>query len=147
MKKRTLALLLGVVMAFGLAACGGGESAPAEDPAEETILNLEGEWKQVNSASEDSYQIATIGGDEITVYWFDATTDTKSLYWAGTYVAPTEPGDTYSWESANDTEQTSMALMASPDEIKEFTYKDGQLQYDVSMMGSTQTVKLEMNEQ
>lgn len=36
MKKRTLALLLGVAMAFGLTACGGGESAPAEDTAEGT---------------------------------------------------------------------------------------------------------------
>lgn len=36
MKKRTLALLLGIVMAFGLTACGGGESAPAEDTSAET---------------------------------------------------------------------------------------------------------------
>ena len=36
MKKRTLALLLGIVMIFGLAACGGGEAAPTEDSEAET---------------------------------------------------------------------------------------------------------------
>lgn len=36
MKKRTIALLLGIVMVFCLSACGGGETAQAEDSAEET---------------------------------------------------------------------------------------------------------------
>lgn len=55
MKKRTLALLLGVVMAFGLAACGGGESAAdagantdAEQPETEEAAGLPSEGEVSN---------------------------------------------------------------------------------------------------
>lgn len=143
-QKRTFALLLGLVLAFGLTGCGG-DTAPAEDDtdAQETVLDLTGEWEQAEKASEDSYQVATINGDEITVYWYDATTDTKSLYWAGTYAAPTEPGDTYAWTSENDTSKTAGALLSSSDDTKEFSYENGRISYEVSALGTTTTVKLE----
>ena len=41
MKRRALAFLLCAVMAFGLTACGGGESAPAADVAEEQTVSTE----------------------------------------------------------------------------------------------------------
>ena len=44
MKKRTLALLLAVVMVFGLAACGGGSNTGADG---ETVLTFA--YKQVNN--------------------------------------------------------------------------------------------------
>ena len=43
----------------------------------------------------------------------------------------------------NDTEKTDSALLASGDETKTFTYSDGQITYDVTAMGITETVKLE----
>lgn len=107
------------------------------------IPDLTGEWKQVNSNSEDSWQSATIDESAITVYWVSDNGDTKSLYWAGTYTAPINEDEPYSWDSENDTEKTSTALLASGDNIKTFTYEDGQISYEISALGTTTTVKLE----
>ena len=129
-------ILFIVFVSLFLFSCGG-ESVDSSVPAD-----LTGEWKQSNSNSEDSYQTATISGDVIEVYWVTESTSTKSLYWAGSFVAPSAGGD-YSWDSANDTEKTSSALLASGDATKTFTYSDGKLSYSVSALGVTQTVELE----
>ena len=162
--KKIVALLLSAALVLPFAACSSNEDTSAADstppvssadevaetPSEEEPtpepVSLDGTWVQVNAASEDSYQEAVISGDTITVNWVTASTDTKSLYWAGSVEIPADSGDSFSWDSENDTEQTQGAIMASGDETKTFTYSDGQLSYDVSAMGMTQTVKLEKSE-
>lgn len=139
MKRKLLSILAAASLAMSLAACGGTSSSAG--PAD-----LTGDWKQANSNSETSYQTATISGSTIEVYWYDAATETKALYWAGTYTAPTDATEPYTWESENDTEKTSTALMASGDATKTFTYEKGEITYDVSMMGVTQTVHLKRAE-
>ena len=152
MKQKILVLLLGAALCFSLTACGGTESeSVASAPATSSVSSqsepqppdLSGEWKQVNSNSEDSYQSATITGDVIEIYWVTESTDTKSLYWAGSFVAPETADEPYTWDSVNGTEKTGSALRGSGDGTKTFTYQDGQISYDVSAMGMTQTVKLE----
>lgn len=66
-----------------------------------------------------------------------------SQYWAGSFDAPTTADEPYTWESENDKDQTDMAILASGDDTKTFTYQDGVISYEVSAMGVTQTVKLE----
>lgn len=120
----------------------GGELQPAaEEPA--APLDLTGDWKQVNSESADSYQAATIAGDEILINWVNEAESTTAIYWAGTYDAPTEATDTFTWESVNDTTQTENALLASSDPTKTFTYEDGKLKYQLTAMGVTMTVEME----
>ena len=143
------------VLALALAGCGSSEqpadgsgqpAATQEQPKQEEKaqpLDLTGEWTQSNKNSEDSYQVATISGDTITINWVSNGGDTKSLYWAGSYVAPTEATDSYSWESSNDTEQTDKAMLASSDATKAFKYENGDLSYEASAMGTTTTVKME----
>lgn len=143
------------VLALALAGCGSSEqpadgsgqpAATQEQPKQEEKaqpLDLTGEWTQSNKNSEDSYQVATISGDTITINWVSNGGDTKSLYWAGSYVAPTEATDSYSWESSNDTEQTDKAMLASSDATKAFKYENGVLSYEASAMGTTTTVKME----
>ena len=143
------------VLALALAGCGSSEqpadgsgqpAATQEQPKQEEKaqpLDLTGEWTQSNKNSEDSYQVATISGDTITINWVSNGRDTKSLYWAGSYVAPTEATDSYSWESSNDTEQTDKAMLASSDATKAFKYENGVLSYEASAMGTTTTVKME----
>ncbi len=147
MKKRMLALVFACFMlTLPLTACGGSASSSADtDTSTQQEApqppDLTGEWVQVNNDTEDSYQTATITADTITVNW--VMPDTTALYWAGSFEAPTTADEPYSWDSANDTEQTANALLASPDETKTFTYEDGQLSYSVSAMGVTTTIKLE----
>lgn len=110
--------------------------------SEKQMPDLTGEWKQSNSKSEDSYQAATISGNTIEIYWVSDKGDTKSLYWAGSFVAPTTADEPYSWTSKNDHSKTESALLASSDDIKTMTYKNGVLSYEASAMGTTTTVKL-----
>lgn len=150
--KKLISLALALTLAMSLAACNSGESVPSETPKTSSqatsseapieTVNLEGEWKQSNSGSETAYQSAVIQGDVIEIYWIDEDNETRSLYWSGTAYAP-EPGETeFSWDSKNDTSKTSVALLASSDDTKKFTYKDGEISYEASAMGTTATVKL-----
>jgi len=106
-----------------------------------TPVDLTGDWKQTNSNSADTWQEAVISGDVIEIDWITDNGDTKSLYWAGSFVAPSEPGDSYSWTSNNDHSKTDPSLLAAQSDIKEFTYSAGVLSWDVTMMGTTTTVK------
>ncbi len=149
--KRILATMLCIATLFvGCAGGNGGNSSSTNNNSNsssvsepQTPPDLSGNWVQVNKNSEDNYQIATISGDTIEVYFFDKASDTKSLYWAGSFTAPKTADEPYTWNSENDTSKTENALLASGDETKTFTYKDNQISYDVSAMGTTQTVKLE----
>ncbi|GAA0079162.1 hypothetical protein UT300005_35410 [Clostridium sp. CTA-5] len=116
---------------------GNGGNTP-----EKQIPDLTGEWKQENSKSDKSYQAATIIGDTITIYWVSDNGDTKSLYWAGSFVAPTTADEPYSWTSENDHSKTESALLASSDDTKTIKYQNGVLSYEASAMGTTTTVKL-----
>ena len=107
------------------------------------IADLTGEWKQSNSKSDDSYQAATISGDTIEIYWVSDNGDTKSLYWAGSFVAPTTADEPYIWNSENDLSKTDTAMLASSDDTKTMTYQNGVLSYEASALGTTTTVKLE----
>jgi len=81
----------------------------------------------------------------IEIYW-QIEDGTTSLYWAGTYDAPTSAANEYTWESVNDKSRTETALLASGDDTKTFTYKDGVISYSVSIMGVTTTVELERSD-
>ena len=58
------------------------ESQSAEVTEEAVVepLDLTGEWKQSNSNSADSYQTATIAGEQITVDWVSDAESTKAVY-------------------------------------------------------------------
>ena len=129
--KRTFIITLAMVIALTLVGC-------TAEPAD-----LVGEWTQKDPASDDSYMIATITESTIEVYWFTTEGSTKALYWSGTYIAPTEAGD-HSWDSVNNTEKTSAALLASGDATKAFTYssESGEISFDMSMLGVTTTITL-----
>lgn len=142
--KRAIVTLLVAFMLVGLAGCGGGSgTGQPKETTPPTPPDLTGEWKQVNSNSDDTWQSATISGDTIEVYWVSDNGDTTALYWAGTFVAPENTDEPYSWDSENDKEKTDSALLASGDDTKTFTYEDGQISYSASAMGVTTTVKLE----
>lgn len=153
MKKTAIITFCMVLLIILFTGCSSTPKSPENDdktPAntteskapEKQIPDLTGEWKQVNSNSEESYQAATISGDTIEIYWISDNGDTKSLYWAGSFVAPTTANEPYKWDSKNDHSKTENALLASNDDTKTMTYQNGVLSYEASSMGTTTTVKL-----
>lgn len=97
----------------------------------------------MNSNSDDSRQVLRIMDGVIEVYWFAESDQTLALYWAGSFDAPTDSTEPYSWDSENDKSRTGTALLASGDDKKTFTYENGKLSYSVSLMGETTTVEAE----
>ena len=154
MKKLTIVTLCVALLITVFTGCssmptrsGSGGNTPANSTESKNpkkqAPDLTGNWKQTNSKSNSSYQAATISGDTIEIYWVSDNGDTKSLYWAGTFVAPTVADEPYKWDSKNDHSKTENAILASSDDTKTMTYQNGVLSYEASAMGTTTTVKLE----
>lgn len=72
--------------------------------------------------------------------------DTKSLYRAWTFAAPDGSEESYSWDSENDHDQTGSALLASGEDTRTFTFKNGELSYSASAIGTASTVRLKKKE-
>lgn len=155
--KKLIAVCAVIGMILSLSACGSSTSnestatssqpassaevaEPTPAPTPEPAPDLTGVWTQVDAG--DSYQQATIQGDTIEINWISSD-GTSALYWAGSFTAPENSAEPYSWTSNNDTSKTSGALLASGDASKEFTYENGTISYEVSMMGVTTTLQLE----
>ena len=130
-KVAAFVLVLAVSMVFILGGCGTKE-----------VPDLKGNWKQVNG-SDSAWQEATITDNTITINWVMNNGDTKSLYWIGTFMAPTTPDEPYTWESVKDTTSEQGAFIGSQDSTKKMTYEKNQISYMSSIMGTTTTVRLE----
>lgn len=107
--------------------------APAAD--------LSGYWAQSGWQEKDTFMAAMIHDDIIEIYWMSDKGETAALYWYGSYTAPTTSGK-HTWNSQNDHGVTDLALMASQDDTKTFTYENGEITYSQTAMGMTTTVHL-----
>lgn len=131
--KKLVTVLVGLLLVLAGCSAGGTSNASTAD--------LTGTWKQNNSNSSDSWQEAVITGDTIEINWVSNGGDTKSLYWAGSYTAPTQAVSTFEWDSKNDHSKTDGSMLASSDDTKKFTYADGVLSWPASAMGTDMTIK------
>ncbi|ERK60897.1 hypothetical protein N136_04897 [Leifsonia aquatica ATCC 14665] len=131
----------------GASSSSTASSSAKAEPTQEAAkaADLTGTWKQTNSASPDSYQEAEISGNVITINWVTDNGDTKSIYWVGTFAAPTDPATPYKWTSTRDVAATESAMLASTDDSKEFTFQDDTISYSASALGTTTTIKLAKN--
>lgn len=146
--------LIALAATLALTGCSGTDTVPKSEtapkgetsstPTEEApqTPDLAGSWTQSNRASEDSYQQATITTDTMTVEWVSDGGDTTSIYWVGTFEAPTDATEPYTWTSQRDAAATDFALLASTDDAKEFTHEGDTISYKVSALGTTTTVDL-----
>lgn len=140
--KNLLTVLVGLLLLAGCSTAGGATNA-SQPAAAPVPADLTGTWKQNNSNSTDSWQEAVIKDDAIEINWVSNKGDTRSLYWAGSYTAPTEPGNSYEWESKNDHSKTDGAILASSDDTKKFTVAGGVLSWHASAMGTDMVIKSE----
>jgi hypothetical protein len=152
-KLTPLALTVTISAAIALTGCASTPSAPVSPSSHGTPVaeatkepakpaDLTGTWKQTNSAAADSYQEAEISGNVITINWVADNGDTKSIYWIGTFTAPTDATTPYKWTSTRDKAATESAMLASQDDTKDFTFQDDTVSYTASALGTTTTIKL-----
>lgn len=167
MKKRGFALALAAIIgAAVITGCGGGSGsgqsqqgtssavqnktkAEEQPEAKEEVvepLDLTGNWAQKGKEGSDSFQAGYIENGVIELFWITDNGNTHMLYWSGSYDAPTSSGDEYTWDSVNDKIKTDSALMASTQDTKTFDYKNGEISYEVSIMGQTGTITLVRSE-
>lgn len=113
----------------------------AETEAEPIEIHTAGNWIEKGADTSDeeaSYFIADVTDGEISIYFY--STDSKSLYWAGTAPETVTAGDTFVSEANH--ERTDNALLASSSDEKTFTFDGESLSYDFSMLGVTRTVHI-----
>ena len=112
MKKMLMVALCGTLALF-LFGCGGGASggsdgstsdAPQQEEQKKP-LDLSGSGNE-SLKSGDGYQEATIQDNVIEINWVSDGGDKKSLYWSGTYEAPTR-ATRATWDSVNDTSKAT----------------------------------------
>ena len=104
-------------------------------------LDLTGLWIQDKKSESESRMVATIRDDgKIAVFFILEDDPEPWTYWVGTYDAPTEDTDKYSWTSQNT--YGGNGLLASTAETKDFTYKSDSLSFEVTIDGETNTMKL-----
>lgn len=119
------------------------ETEPETESDPDVIADLNGDWIESGWQDAGTYMICTISDETIEIAWCMDAGETIALYWAGTAPAPTEPGN-YTWDSANDKEQTDYAMFASSDDYKTFEYHadTDEITYSQSAMGVTRTVHM-----
>ena len=132
--KKYIAVFLAIVVSLSLCACGSSGSVAPSEP-----LSLAGNWEEADKS--ETYQAGFIDDSTIEIYWI-MDDGTYALYWSGSYSKPDTAENNYTWESQNDKSRTDSALLASSDDMKQFTYSNGELSYEVSAMGMTRTVVL-----
>ena len=166
--KAKLSILLAVLIGAALVGCGSSSGSAAnassqntstvetsskaesiadsvkEEPSPETEsvepLDLTGQWIQEN-ADASNYMAATIREDgRIGVFFIMENFDGPQIYWVGTYEAPQDNAEEYSWISENTF--GGNALLSSSDETKEFTYQSGKISYPITIQGKKGTVSL-----
>ena len=141
MRKKCIALLLAAAAVFVLAACSSGKAEPPD---------LTGDWIQPSDGA--FYHIATVTDDKIEIWWYLPEDDLRALYWSGSFTPPETGKEPYQWESANafteaELDASNAYVRASREEVKTFTYKKGQLSYNVTAGHLRMTYTLERAEE
>jgi hypothetical protein len=98
---------------------------------------LTGSW----GTSSDPRMTAVVADSTVTVLW--DTGEEKALYWKGTFNTSKTVGDGGVVVSQGDHNAMESSLMGSQDDSKSFVYKDGTLQFELTVLGVTQTIKLD----
>ncbi|MBQ9647251.1 MAG: hypothetical protein IJV43_02680 [Oscillospiraceae bacterium] len=126
MRKKLLSLLLAAAAALALAGCAKNPGPPPD---------LTGGWIQLSQG--EWFHIATITNDTIEIWWYLPAEDERNLYWSGTFTPPEDGKEPYTWTSANNYTEEELNRSytynrTSREETKEFSYKNGQISYNVT---------------
>jgi hypothetical protein len=125
---RSFAILLSATT-LALAGCSSMPgSMPASSASSTESTTLTGEW----SYAKDSMAFdAEVAGDMINIYL--TLDESRGLYWAGTFEEAAVDGQIVA--SNADTAALEASLYGSQSDTKEFTFRNGQIEFEFTIMG------------
>jgi hypothetical protein len=143
-KKNPIKIVIGVlfiVIGLGFIAGCTGEKAPHAKLASNQTTQLTGTWTDDKDPNQGASKIqAVIRGSVIQVTLSDQ--DTSALYWKGSFPKTSASG-TETLVSTGDMKANKSSVIADWTKTKTFVYKDGELTFDLKMMGVTRHVHLQ----
>lgn len=149
MFKRICFCMIVMLFCLSLSGCGNSDVGPQDGTKESKIetteevelLDLTGLWIQDGKKESETHMVATIREDgQIGVFFILEDDPEPWTYWVGTYDAPAEDVDKYSWTSQNT--YGGNGLLASTAETKDFNYASETLSFEVTIQGETNTLNL-----
>jgi len=138
---RLVLLMVVVAISLGVIATScdnSSQSAQADiNKGGNKPISLAGHWHQTKNGIPNTTMSADITSDHIEVTL--KLGDVSGPFWIGTFDATPS---TSTILSHGDTEKMDLDLLASNEKDKEFTYKNGDLSYQFSIMGESTIVHL-----
>jgi hypothetical protein len=131
-----IAILLGLfVWIFSMTGVGGFQNH-ATTVQVNTPVVLAGKWHQSSPPDGMSFD-AQISDDSIQI--MVKMDGSEGIYWLGSFDPNVIAGTI---ESQGDSDAMALEIFASQESFKTFTYKDGTLSFQFSMLGISQTIQL-----
>ena len=85
---------------------------------------------------------ATVADGVMRVDWVLGSQDITTPFWIGTFDAPSDAEEPYTWTSQRDVAATESALLASSEDAKDFTFSNSVISYTVTIQDESATVEL-----
>lgn len=147
MFRKFLGFMAGIVIAALVIGCGSTSTSTPDDSVyvptpSATLVNLAGHWTQVKGFNGVT-MVADIYTDSIQINM--TMGNMTSIFWLGSFNVgygdnpQTKPIET---NSLPDPDAVHESIFGSSEKIKTFSYDDGILSFDFSMMGVHSTVEL-----
>lgn len=127
-------VVLAILTIVVLTSCTSASSAPAQGP-----VNLTGHWHQTDSGIPEAQMSAEITDNHIVITL--EMGHTKGTYWSGTFDA-SSPDPAFTFVSTGDLEIMKSSLFGSGESSKKFTYENGDITYEFSIMDISTVVHL-----
>ena len=123
--------------AYFLITDGGSGKASASTSIPVT---MQGMWHQTKNGIPNTEMSAVIAGDTIKITL--KLGDSTGLFWDGTFDSGKSPTDKFTTISVGNQDTMEWSMYASSETSKEFSYSDGELVYQFSIMGAETMVHL-----
>ena len=152
--KKLLASIIAIIFVAFLSACSstpattplgtpskasaGITSAPEAPVVDITPVTWNGVW-----VTHPEFMSLEIVDNLVTIHI--VTADSKSLFWKGTWDPAAKTIDATKIVSKADISALSSSIMGSSEKTKPFTYANGEITFEFSMMGTTKTVHVVKN--
>jgi len=148
MRKGTILLVISAVIAVigGIAVyfvVDNVVAKAANENPKKSPVSMVGDWVQSNTEGgvQATATISDVGSIQINL----KTRDSSNIYWMGSFDTPKDAAGEFEVVSLADPDAQKVmgsSLFGSQDKSKKFAYRNGELSYEFTMMGTTKKVLL-----